>query len=353
MREDRPKPPGARILVAEDDPDIRDILVLTLEREGHRDVTAVADGAEAVAALGRESFDLVLLDVLMPRLSGIEVLQRLRRMPGGEDVPVIVVSALSDLDVVVSCIREGADDHLAKPFDPVLLGARVEACLDRKRLRDLEKRHLAAIERERQRADDLLHALMPAPAVLELKQTARVRPRRHEQVTLLIADVVDFTAFCDSRPVDVVVRNLEDLVEWFEALAELHGLEAIKTVGDAFFATGNLMVPLADAPLAAARCALAMLDAAANLPEPWRIRAALHVGPVISGVVGRSKPAFDFWGDTVNVTARLVGMGLPPGLYCSAAAWAELDGQASGVRLEDMAVKGKGLMQVWRVMSVS
>ena len=344
---------GARILVAEDDPDIRDILVLTLEREGHRNVTAVADGAEALEALSGAAFDLVLLDVLMPRLSGIEVLQRLRRMPGGEDVPVIVVSALSDLDVVVSCIRAGADDHLAKPFDPVLLGARVKACLDRKRLRDLEKLHLAAIERERRRTDDLLHALMPAPAVQELKETARVRPRRHEEVTLLIADVVDFTAFCDGRPADEVVRNLEDLVEWFEALAELHGLEAIKTVGDAFFATGNLMLPCSDAPLAAARCALAMQDAASHLPEPWQIRAALHVGPVISGVVGRSKPAFDFWGDTVNVTARLVGLGLPPGVYCTAAAWAGLEGRATGIRLEAMAVKGKGLMEVWRLMSVA
>ncbi|HMR32161.1 MAG TPA: adenylate/guanylate cyclase domain-containing protein [Geminicoccaceae bacterium] len=344
---------GPRILVAEDDPDIRDILVLTLAREGHRNVVAVADGVEAMDALSKGAFDLLLLDVLMPRLSGIEVLQRLRRMPGGEDVPVVVVSALSDLDVVVSCIRAGADDHLAKPFDPILLGARVKACLDRKRLRDLEKMHLAAIERERRRADDLLHALMPAPAVQELKETARVRPRRHEEVTLLIADVVDFTAFCDSRPATRVVRNLEDLVEWFEALAEVHGLEAIKTVGDAFFATGNLMLPCVDAPLAAARCALAMRDAAALLPEPWQIRAALHVGPVVSGVVGRSKPAFDFWGDTVNVTARLVGLGLPPGVYCTAAAWAGIEGRATGIRLEDMAVKGKGPMEVWRLMSVA
>lgn len=344
---------GARILVAEDDPDIRDILVLTLERDGHRDVTAVADGAQALAALSTGRFDLVLLDVLMPRMSGIEVLHRLRQMPDGGDVPVIVVSALSDLDIVVSCIREGADDHLSKPFDPVLLGARVAACLDRKRLRDLEKLHLAAIERERRRADDLLHALMPAPAVQELKETARVRPRRHDAVTLLIADVVDFTAFCDGRPVDVVVRNLEDLVEWFEALAELHGLETIKTVGDAFFATGNLMLSCDDAPLAAARCALAMQDAAANLPEPWQLRVALHVGPVISGVVGRSKPAFDFWGDTVNVTARMVGLGLPPGVYCSAAAWALLEGKAHGLKLEDMAVKGKGLMEIWRCLSVA
>lgn len=352
MRDEAAGESGARILVAEDDPDIRDILVLTLARDGHRNVRAVADGAEALAALTDERFDLVLLDVLMPRLSGIEVLERLRRMPGGRDVPVIVVSALSDLEIVVRCIREGADDHLAKPFDPVLLGARVNACLERKRLRDLEQRHLAEIERQRQRADDLLHAIMPAPAVEELKATARVRPRRHEQVTLLIADVVDFTAFCDSHPVDRVVRNLEDLVEWFEALAEVHGLETIKTVGDAFFATGNLMLACDEAPLAAARCALAMLDAAGNLPDPWHLRVALHVGPVISGVVGRSKPAFDFWGDTVNVTARLVGLGLPPGVYCSATAWAGLAGRASGVRLEDMAVKGKGTMQIWRCLSV-
>ncbi len=340
--------PRPRLLVAEDDPDIRDILVHTLAADGAREVLAVENGRAALEAVEAQPFDLVILDVLMPELSGLQVLERMRRLPGGRDVPVLVITALDDRDTVVRALRAGADDRLTKPFDPVLLRARVAAALDRKRLRDRERAHLAEIERERQRADELLHAIMPAPAVAELKASDRMVPRRFEDVTLLIADVAGFTAFCDSHPTEEVIRNLEDLIDWFEALAELHGLEKIKTIGDAFMATGNLLLPLADAPLAAVRCAFAMTDAAAHLPVPWTLRTAIHRGPVIAGVLGHSKLAFDLWGDTVNVTARLAAAGLEPGIYLTASTRERLDGRVQTVPIDPVAIKGKGALEVWR-----
>lgn len=337
-----------RLLVAEDDPDIRDILAHTLAADGTREVVAVENGRTALEAIQAQPFDLVILDVLMPELSGLQVLERMRGMPEGRDVPVLVLTALDDRDTVVRALRAGADDRLTKPFDPVLLRARVAAALERKRLRDRERAYLAAIERERHRADELLHAIMPAPAVAELKASDRMVPRRFDDVTLLIADVVGFTAFCDSHPTEQVIRNLGDLIDWFEALAELHGLEKIKTIGDAFMATGNLLLPLADAPLAAVRCAFAMADAAGNLPVPWTLRAAIHRGPVIAGVLGHSKLAFDLWGDTVNVTARLAAAGLEPGIYCTAAAMERLAGAVRAEPIDAIAVKGKGALEVWR-----
>ena len=337
-----------RILVAEDDPDIRDILVATLQRDGPREIRAVVDGSAALEALRAEPFDLALLDVMMPGLTGIEVLEQLRAMPHGADLPVLVITALDDRQTAMRCIRAGAEDRVTKPFDPVLLRTRVAAALERKRLRDREKAHLAAIDRERRRADELLQAILPGPAVAELKATDRVDPRRYDNVTILFADVVGFTTFCDSHPPEEVVHNVEELVEWFEALTELHGLEKIKTVGDAFLATGNLLLPHAAAPLAAVRCALAMADASRNLPAPWTIRAAVHVGPVVAGVVGRSKLAFDLWGDTVNVAAHLAAAGVEPGVYCTAPIWSLVAAEARGHCLGPVPIKGKGPLEVWR-----
>jgi class 3 adenylate cyclase len=290
----------------------------------------------------------VLLDLTMPGMGGVALLERLKSDPGLRDIPVIVVSALSELESTARCIELGAEDRLPKPFEPSILRARVTASLERKRLRDAERAHLAAIERERRRADELLHAILPAPAVAELKATDRVRPRRFEDVTVLLVDVVDFTAFCDSHPPEEVVRNIADLAQAFEALAEKHGLEPIKTVGDAFLATGNLLRPHADAPLAAVRCALAMQDAAAGLPAPWKIRAGIHQGPLVAGVVGRIRFSFDLWGDTINVAARLASLGAGPGIYVTVTVWHRLAGRARGAPLGPVPIKGKGEIEIWR-----
>jgi two-component system, cell cycle response regulator len=127
----------ASILVVDDDRLNRMVLAHELEREGHH-VTAVADGDRALEALRAEPFDVVLLDVLMPELDGYETLAQIERDEKLRHVPVIMVSALEDIDSVVRCIELGAADYLPKPFDPVLLRARINGCLTKKRLHDLE-----------------------------------------------------------------------------------------------------------------------------------------------------------------------------------------------------------------------
>ena len=197
-------------------------------------------GREALDRLAAGAFDVVLLDVMMPELDGIETLARIKAHADLRHVPVIMISAAADLDRVVRCIELGADDYLPKPFNRVLLRARVGACLERKRLHDGEAAHLAEIEMQRRRADELLHVILPTPAVSELKASQAVRPRRHEDVVVLVTDVVGFTAFCEGRPPEEVVANLDLLVRAFEDLTARHGLEKIKTTGDALLATAGL-----------------------------------------------------------------------------------------------------------------
>jgi CheY-like chemotaxis protein len=137
--------PGC-VLVADDDMVNRLLLARGLERDGHR-VRAVADGVEALEALRDGLFDCVLLDVLMPGMDGYEVLECIRSQPKFRHIPVIMISALEDVESVVRCIEMGADDYLPKPFDPVLLRARINAGLARKRLHDLEQEYLEQVGR--------------------------------------------------------------------------------------------------------------------------------------------------------------------------------------------------------------
>ena len=180
----------ASALVVDDDPINRMLLSKSLEQQGHRVMTA-ENGLEALAALQAQPFDVVLLDVLMPEPDGYEVLARLKQDPRLRHVPVIMVSALEDIQCVVRCIEMGAEDYLPKPFDPVLLRARVNGCLTRKRLHDLELEYMeqvdyvvhaaAAVEDGAFQSDSLDHVAERGDA---LGQLARVFQRMAREVEL-------------------------------------------------------------------------------------------------------------------------------------------------------------------------
>ncbi len=348
----------ARILIVDDEPFNRDVLAQELELLEHEAVTAI-HGRDALDRLATETVDLILLDIMMPEMDGFTVLRRLKDDARLRHIPVIMISALDDIDSVVRCIELGADDHLPKPFDPVLLKARIGACLEKKRWRDQEVAYLARIERqmreierERARADRLLHAILPPSAVAELKARDCVTPRRFEQVAVLFADIVSFTPYCERHPAEEVVANLDRLTRACEDLVSAHGLEKIKTAGDCMVATANLLEPHPDPVLASVRCAFAMADAARANPASWQIRIGIHLGPVVAGVVGQSKFTFDVWGDTVNVAARLSDYGAEAAVYLTDAAWRQLDGRARGQPLGPVALKGKGAIEIYRCEGV-
>jgi adenylate cyclase len=290
----------------------------------------------------------VLLDIMMPEMDGYEVLERLKADETWRHIPVIMISALSEFDSVVRCIELGAEDYLPKPFNSVLLKARVSASLERKRLHDREAAHLAEIDRQRQRGDRLLHAILPAPAVAQLKAEERIVPRRFEDVAVLFADILGFTVYCDQHPPEQVVADLDRLAAAFEEITTSHGLEKIKTVGDAFMATANLLEPHDDSVMACLGAASDLAEAALRTPAHWQIRVGIHLGPVVAGVVGSTKFSFDLWGDTVNVAHRLSSFGAEAATYLSASAWAQVAGRVRGRPLGPVSIKGKGEVEIIR-----
>lgn len=339
---------AAAILVVDDDDNNRFTLVQRLKREGYENIAVACHGQDALAQLAAAAFDLVLLDVMMPGMDGIDVLTAMKADRSLRHIPVVMISAVNDLERVVRCIELGAEDYLPKPFNKVLLRARVGACLEKKHLRDQEQAHLSELERQRTRLDGLLHAILPAPAVAELEVTGHVKPRRYSEVAVLFCDVAGFTAYCDAHAPETVIAHLQHLVDVFERLAIDNGLEKIKTIGDAFLATGGLLLPHSDPIRSGIACAFALIEEARKGPAGWEMRCGLHIGPVVAGIIGRSKFSFDLWGDTVNVAARLAAIGSPGYVHLSESASRRVGGRWALEPLGPVPLRGKGEMPVFR-----
>ena len=175
---------SSRILVVDDDAANRDLLSRRLGREGHR-VAAAENGKTGLEMAGGGAFDLVLLDMMMPGLSGFEVLSQLKSNERTRDVPVIMISALDELDSAARCIEAGAEDYLPKPFNPVLLRARINASLEKKLLRDRERAIAEELRAEKDRSEALLLNILPSMIVQRLRQGERVIADRIAEATIL------------------------------------------------------------------------------------------------------------------------------------------------------------------------
>jgi len=190
---------GARILVVDDSDDNRYTLTLYLELEGYRNIATANDGEEAIARLDEDAFDLVLLDVMMPKVDGYQVLSWLKDQPRLRDLPVIMISSLNEMGSVVRCIELGAVDYLLKPFNPVLLKARLGPTLEKKQLRDQLNAHLARLESELAAARKLQigmvpHIFPPPSAEWPIDLFAMMEPARE-----VGGDLYDFFTLADGR----------------------------------------------------------------------------------------------------------------------------------------------------------
>ena len=335
-----------QVLVVDDNATNRLKMSMAAKNLGHA-TTMAEDGLVALNHMNEGNFDLILLDIEMPNLDGFGVLSAMRKEPRLRDIPVVVISAVDDMTNIVKAVELGAQDFLPKNFERVLFTARVGACLETKRLTDQRSDYLAEIEFEKKRVDDLLSATLPAAAIEELKRTNRVKPRRFEGVVVLMADVVNFTSFCDAHPPEEAVSRLENLVDGFEEITKINGLEKIKTIGDAYMATAGLLKPNDMPILTAAKSALEMASSAPILAKGWEIRVGIHIGPVVAGVIGKQQHLFDLWGDTVNTAARLSGLALPGSVCVSKQVWEGISGR--GKSLGHLQAKGKGTLEAFQL----
>ena len=337
--------PG-RILVVDDHENNRFLLQDILTLAGH-EVALAESGAAALAWLERQPADLVLLDLLMPAMNGLEVLLALRRRPALAELPVLVLSGVDHSEMTGQCLAAGAQDFIRKPFDTAILRARVAAALERKRLHDRERHYLAQLDAEKRRAEALLANILPAAVIARLGRGERTIADRIEPVTVLFADIVGFTRIAARLSPVRLVADLDRLVSAFDGARGRAGGGEDQDRGRRLPRRRRRARDLRpDHADAAAELALRMTEAAAALaPElgaDYRLRVGLHSGPVLAGVIGRRKFSYDVWGDTVNVASRLQQQSAPGAITLSAVTAASLAGRFLAEPLGEVELRGRG-----------
>jgi class 3 adenylate cyclase len=318
----------AKVLLVDDSRLIRMGLRRSLVEIGLSDITEAGDGREAIEILVREHFDLMLLDMEMPEMNGMEVLAVLRDTPHHPWPPVIVISGGTSLEDAVRCIELGAEDYLSKPFNPVLLRARVKTSVERKRLRDQEalsmrqlKKQHEALASEQAKTEQLLLNILPRKIAQRLKSGEEHIADAFPNVSVLFADMVGFTAMSRTMTASALVEVLGDLFSRFDLITEKHGLEKIKTIGDCYMLAGGVPDPMDDHAHAVIDAAIEFCTALEEMRErtggALRMRIGVHSGPIVAGVIGLRKFTYDLWGDTVNVASRMESTGEPGRIHVS------------------------------------
>lgn len=324
---------SSSVLVVDDNEVNRDMLCALLEADGHK--AAVAEnGKLGLEALNGNSYDLVLLDVMMPEMNGYQVLEQMKSTPRLRDIPVVVLSALDEIGSVVRCIELGAEDYLPKPFDPVLLRARIGACLEKKRLRDQEvqlrneleewnkrlEQRVAEQVTQLERLSRLKRFFSPQLAELIVAGGAEDPLKTHRrEVTVVFLDLRGFTAFAETAEPEEVMGVLH---EYHAAMGKLI-LEYEGTLerftGDGMMIFFNDPVPVPNPAEQAIKMALAMRQRVAELIVKWRkLGYELDFGvgiaqgyATIGGIGFEGRWDYGAIGTVTNLAARLCGEAKP------------------------------------------
>lgn len=297
MAEFQPAP--ARLLVVDDNRVNRMLLTRGLEQQGHQ-VACAENGRIALDMMQAEDYDLVLLDIEMPEMDGFQVLERLSADVRLRDLPVVVTSSLEDMADVVRCIELGAEDYLHKPINGVLLKARVDASLEKKRLRDMQK--------------EMVRRFATSEVAQDLQQSGFALGGRRVQGTVMFADIRGFTSLVESTPPE---ETIELLNTWYALMFEAinsHGGVVNQMIGDGLMCIFGAPLPVDDHAAQAVHAALdmeAMLRVLNSEREAagkslLRIGVGIATGEMVAGYTGtQSRATYTCIGNTVNLAARL------------------------------------------------
>ena len=271
----------------------------------------------------------------MPGMDGYEVCRRIKASPELAEIPIIFLTGKTETEDVVRGFEVGAVDYVGKPFNAHELLARVRTHLE-----------IGRLNRENQR---LLLNVLPAQIAERLKKSEGIVAERFDEVSVLFTDIVGFTTLSTKLTPTELVELLNRLFSRFDELCDRHQVEKIKTIGDAYMAVGGLPEPRDGHLEALAHVALEMHRIVEEIggAQGLAVRAGIHVGSAVAGVIGIRKFSYDVWGDTVNTASRLEHHGTPGRVHVSDAVFERLGDkfrfEARGV----VELKGRGPMSTY------
>lgn len=339
------------ILVVDDEIPYLEMTEMLLRSMTFSNVFKASSAEEALRVLEQEAIDMVLTDVNMAEMDGIGLLRAMKERPELEDIPVIMISGNAEMDLVVDSLEYGAEDYLRKPIKEEILWARVVATLERKYLRDQERRLFEQVELEKRKSEAILYNLIPEPIVDRLRRGERNIADVFPDCTVLFADIVGFTDLSSRLDPSELVEMVNNIFHAFDGILEAHQLEKIKTNGDNYILVGGLP-PILDGH--AERCVQFAKQAIIEIQEYNRnqgmelqLRIGLNTGPVVAGVVGKSRFSFDMWGDTVNLASRMECLSLPNKIHLTNSTRLALDDSHQFQSRGQLEIKGKGKLETF------
>lgn len=376
---------NALILIVDDQQANVRLLEQTLRGAGYTAVSSTMDPLEVAELHRTHRYDLILLDLQMPRMDGFMVMEELLHIETEGYLPVLVVTAQPDHKL--RALKAGAKDFVTKPFDlvEVLTRARnmIEVRLLHKRAvehamvleqtlneveesRDLVRRQVEELKIlydqvvfEQNRSERLLLNVLPGAIAERLKgqpgeigdSFGGIIADSFQEVSVLFADIVDFTKFSSTVPPERLVFLLNELFTDYDAIADRRGLEKIKSIGDAYMAAAGLPRPLEDHASRAADMGLDMLDAVEHFNErngcQFQLRIGINSGAVVAGVIGKRKFIYDLWGAAVNTASRMESHGIAGRVQITEATRVRLSGRFGLEERGAVDVKGLGLLNTW------
>jgi class 3 adenylate cyclase len=363
------------ILLVDDSNIQRLALAALLEDEGYTDLLPVGSAAEALQYFrqnGPDRIDLILMDLHMPGMNGIEACRQIKAVEERRDIPIIMVTSSTETEDLKLAFAAGAIDYITKPPNEVELLARVRSALklkhetDQRKARERDMRQLnqqleqvlidlaekhKLLQQEQEKSERLLLNILPKPVADRLKQSPSAIAEHFEDVTVLFVDIVGFTCLSASIRPEELVNLLNEIFSLFDQLAEKHGLEKIKTIGDAYMAVAGLPMPRSDHAEAVADMALELQQEITHVAGGvLQVRIGIHTGPVVAGVIGKKKFSYDLWGDTVNTASRMESHGVAGQIQVTEVTYEHLRCKYLFEQRGSIEVKGKGKLMTYLLM---
>lgn len=341
--------------------------------------TAIS-GAEGIQILAENDIHVVVTDQRMPNMTGVQFLQHI---PGDQDNIRIILTGFSDMESIIEAINTGkVYRYITKPWDKEELKITIDNAVETVMLRrnnriliqelqeynelleaKVEQRTLEIekqkkeIEVAKAQSDSLLLNILPAEIAEELKREGRSYARKHDEVSVLFSDIKGFTPIAERLRPEELVALLDQVFSAFDNIIDKYGMEKIKTIGDAYMCACGLPLTDRDCSLKAVKAAVEMQAFIQDFCQPgkighntpFKIRIGIHTGPLVAGVVGISKFAYDIWGDTVNLAAQMEQHSEPGKINISGYTHEQVKGLFPSKYRGKIEAKGKGMVDMYFV----
>jgi len=342
------------ILIVDDN--IKNIQVLgNILRDHDYEIAVALNGKVAMDWIRSDSFDLILLDIMMPEMDGYEVCTEIKKINGLKDIPIIFLTAKTETENIIQGFDSGAVDYVTKPFNSAELLVRVKTQLELKKARDNLVYAKNQLEKEKEKSDKLLMNILNERIIHDLKETGITEPVTYDNVTLFFSDLVNFTPISEKLEPSKLVNELNEIFTEFDGIIRKYECERMEIIGDAYIAACGIPIAIENHAENIINAAIEILNymkfrfqsALEKNKINWEIRIGIHTGKVAEGVVGIQRYSYNVFGDAVNTASRMETNADPMSINISESTYKLVADKFNFIERTPIDVKGKGLLKMY------